>query len=378
MLDRAAHPPSVFGGEWAALEAEARRPEPLARTLELATYLSLARRVVGPGRGGWRARPRGRALADRRDDQGRANARLPVKDVPEPTQPDARDPAAARPLAAAAPPRPLQALGRGAAARAERRRLRDSGREADGADRLRRRRRTLQRAARRRRRTRCRSSSTGSRTPSRSSSSSPRRPSARRAPIRSSATATGPWPCTSTRSAPSCSRPRRAPLGFVARPARPGGRRFLDRARLDAARRCARSSRCRGCSASPPTRSRPSSLRSTASAGRTAAMFDDRERRLSDVLGLLVLGYNSLLGAEARAQLIGVATGTAGLLGEAQSARPAVGAVGAEREEAPSTPLVDSARRDRRAAPRGGRPAAGPRRDARGRSSTTVRSRRSG
>ena len=52
MLDRAAHPPSVFGSEWAALEAEARRPEPLARTLEVATYLSLARRVVGPRGGG--------------------------------------------------------------------------------------------------------------------------------------------------------------------------------------------------------------------------------------------------------------------------------------------------------------------------------------
>lgn len=39
------------------------------------------------------------------------------------------------------------------------------------------------------------------------------------------------------------------------------------------------------------------------------AMFDARERRLSDVIGLLVLGYNSLLGLEARKQLVGVAGG---------------------------------------------------------------------
>jgi hypothetical protein len=47
-----------------------------------------------------------------------------------------------------------------------------------------------------------------------------------------------------------------------------------------------------------------------------AATFDDRARRLSDVFGLLVLGYNSLLGAEARAQLIGVAKGAGGLYRE--------------------------------------------------------------
>ena len=85
VLERAAHPPSVFGAEWAALEAEARRPEPLARTLEVATYLSLARRVVGPA-----AAAGVRGLEDvlsRIDAVIRTERqRLPVKDVPEPTQ----------------------------------------------------------------------------------------------------------------------------------------------------------------------------------------------------------------------------------------------------------------------------------------------------
>jgi hypothetical protein len=44
-----------------------------------------------------------------------------------------------------------------------------------------------------------------------------------------------------------------------------------------------------------------------------AAMLDDRARRLSDVFGLLVLGWNSLLGGEAREQLLGAARGAAGL-----------------------------------------------------------------
>ena len=85
VLDRAGRPPSVFGGEWAALEAEARRPQPLTRTLEVATYLSLARRVVGPA-----AAAGVRGLEDvlsRIDATIRAERkRLPVKDVPKPTQ----------------------------------------------------------------------------------------------------------------------------------------------------------------------------------------------------------------------------------------------------------------------------------------------------
>jgi hypothetical protein len=44
-------------------------------------------------------------------------------------------------------------------------------------------------------------------------------------------------------------------------------------------------------------------------AGPTPAMFDPRARRLSDVFGLLVLAYNSLLGREARDQLVGAAQG---------------------------------------------------------------------
>jgi hypothetical protein len=85
VLERAARPPSVFGAEWRALEAEARRPEPLARTLEVATYLSLARRVVGPA-----ATAGVRGLEDvlsRIDAVIRTERqRLPVKDVPEPTR----------------------------------------------------------------------------------------------------------------------------------------------------------------------------------------------------------------------------------------------------------------------------------------------------
>jgi hypothetical protein len=45
----------------------------------------------------------------------------------------------------------------------------------------------------------------------------------------------------------------------------------------------------------------------------TPAMFDPRRRRLSDALGLLVLGYNSLLGPGVREQLLGGARGAAGL-----------------------------------------------------------------
>ena len=85
VLARAARAPSVFGSEWRALEAEARRPEPLARTLQVATYLSLARRVVGPA-----AAASVRGLEDvlsQFDTVIRSDRRrLPVKDVPEPTQ----------------------------------------------------------------------------------------------------------------------------------------------------------------------------------------------------------------------------------------------------------------------------------------------------
>jgi hypothetical protein len=84
VLRRAQRPRSVFADEWAALRAEARRPEPLARTLETAAYLSLARRVISPV-----AAERVRELEDllsRIDASIRAQrARLPVKDVPEPT-----------------------------------------------------------------------------------------------------------------------------------------------------------------------------------------------------------------------------------------------------------------------------------------------------
>jgi hypothetical protein len=53
-----------------------------------------------------------------------------------------------------------------------------------------------------------------------------------------------------------------------------------------------------------------------------ATMFDDRARRISDVFGLLALVYNSLLGAEAGAQMIGAAKGAAGLIGEVRKLSP--------------------------------------------------------
>jgi hypothetical protein len=85
VLRRAERPPSVFGAEWAALEKEARRPEPLAQALETAAYLSLARRVISPA-----AAERVRKLEDvltKLDATIRAErARHPVKDVPEPTE----------------------------------------------------------------------------------------------------------------------------------------------------------------------------------------------------------------------------------------------------------------------------------------------------
>jgi hypothetical protein len=47
-----------------------------------------------------------------------------------------------------------------------------------------------------------------------------------------------------------------------------------------------------------------------------ASMFDDRARRFSDVFGMLVLAYNSLLGPDSRAQLIGAAKGAGNLYRE--------------------------------------------------------------
>ena len=72
-----------------------------------------------------------------------------------------------------------------------------------------------------------------------------------------------------------------------------------------------------------------------------AAMFDDRQRRLSDIFGLLVLGYNSLLGADAREQLLGAARGSAGLLREAQSLAPPSAPSAPGRKSAVDS-LVDS------------------------------------
>jgi hypothetical protein len=87
VLARAGRPPSVFAGEWAALEQESRNPAPLARTLEAAAYLAVARRVVGPA-----AASAVRGLEDVlsqidatiRTERGRRQ--LPVRDVPEPAR----------------------------------------------------------------------------------------------------------------------------------------------------------------------------------------------------------------------------------------------------------------------------------------------------
>jgi hypothetical protein len=85
VLRRAARPPSVFGAEWAALRAEAKKPEPLERALETATYLSLAERVISPEAAGHVRQLEG--LLSRIDAEIRTErARHPVKDVPEPTE----------------------------------------------------------------------------------------------------------------------------------------------------------------------------------------------------------------------------------------------------------------------------------------------------
>ena len=72
----------------------------------------------------------------------------------------------------------------------------------------------------------------------------------------------------------------------------------------------------------------------------TPAMFDPRERRLSDVIGLLVLGYNSLLGSQARAQLLDVARGSMDFYREYQRLfPPSAGATAPQ--PAPSVGTVD-------------------------------------
>ncbi len=84
VIERAKRPPSVFAAEWAALRAEALSPRPLERTLEVATYLSLARRVVSPAAATevWRLED----VLSRIDANIRAERkRHPVKDLPEPT-----------------------------------------------------------------------------------------------------------------------------------------------------------------------------------------------------------------------------------------------------------------------------------------------------
>jgi hypothetical protein len=83
VLRRAERTPSVFAGEWAALRAEARRPEPLERALDTAVYLSIAERIVSPGAAESVRKLAG--LLSRLDESIRAQgAALPVKDVPEP------------------------------------------------------------------------------------------------------------------------------------------------------------------------------------------------------------------------------------------------------------------------------------------------------
>src|SRR6266545_2999262 len=85
VLRRAAHPPSIFAGEWARLGKEAQKKEPLERALETATYLSLVERIVSPA-----AAQRVRTLEgllSRLDAYIRKERPLqPVLDVPEPTE----------------------------------------------------------------------------------------------------------------------------------------------------------------------------------------------------------------------------------------------------------------------------------------------------
>ncbi|MGI9097959.1 MAG: hypothetical protein ACR2H2_05615 [Solirubrobacteraceae bacterium] len=85
VLRRAQHPPSIFAGERAALRAAQARPEALERSLETATYLSLAARIVSPA-----AAEHVRTLEGvltRLDATIRTERpHHPVRDLPEPTE----------------------------------------------------------------------------------------------------------------------------------------------------------------------------------------------------------------------------------------------------------------------------------------------------
>jgi hypothetical protein len=111
-----------------------------------------------------------------------------------------------------------------------------------------------------------------------------------------------------------------APLGFVAG-LQAGGRRFLDGIgwTQTAVRQELALPRLLGV-ASDALRSVVASIDRFRQPD--ASMFDDRARRLSDVFGFLVLAYNSLLGGDARAQLLGAAGGAAGLNREYQKLFP--------------------------------------------------------
>jgi hypothetical protein len=65
----------------------------------------------------------------------------------------------------------------------------------------------------------------------------------------------------------------------------------------------------------------------------SGSMFDPRERRLSDAIGLLVLAYNSLLGPEARGQLVGAARGSMDFYAEYKRLFP-------DKPDAPAAPSL--------------------------------------
>jgi len=85
VLRRAQHPPSIFAGERAALRAAQARPEALERSLETATYLSLAARIVSPAAAEHVRTLEG--LLTRLDATIRTERpHHPVRDLPEPTE----------------------------------------------------------------------------------------------------------------------------------------------------------------------------------------------------------------------------------------------------------------------------------------------------